>query len=241
MIAEPLAYDSTVKLTLTHNISTNKMIDIRFDLMQTIGSIKESIEKRYGSDPKFMQLQLKDKQGNFITYMNDDVKFLGTYGAKDGYEVHIIDNNPNSVLNGLEDVNKVQKYTISDEDYDKLPVNMRKFKQQVLQQQAAGGNLGQNKPEINDNFQEAEALQIAIGSRCQILQGERRGTVRYVGQVPQMGLGYFIGIELDEPTGTNNGNIQGFQYFQCPQKFGIFVRPNELIVGDYPVLDLDEI
>lgn len=32
------------------------MIDIRFDLMQTIGSIKESIEKRYGSDPKFMQL-----------------------------------------------------------------------------------------------------------------------------------------------------------------------------------------
>lgn len=39
--------------------------------------------------------------------MNDDVKFLGTYGAKDGYEVYIIDNNPNSVLNGLEDVNKV--------------------------------------------------------------------------------------------------------------------------------------
>lgn len=39
--------------------------------------------------------------------MNDDVKFLGTYGAKDGYEIHIIDNNPNSVLNGLEDVGKV--------------------------------------------------------------------------------------------------------------------------------------
>ncbi|CAD8105286.1 unnamed protein product [Paramecium sonneborni] len=233
MQAGPEVNDSTVNLYLTYNISTFKMISIRFDLMQTIGSIKESIEKKYGSNPKFIQLQLKDKQGNFITYLNDDVKFLGTYGAKDGYEMHIIDNNPNIVPN-------VQKYTISDEDYDKLPVNMRKLKKQFLQQQAAGGNLGQNKPEINVNYQEDEALQIAINSRCQINQGQR-GTVRYVGQVPEIGLGYFVGIELDEPTGTNNGNIQGFQYFQCPQKFGIFVRPNEIIVGDYPVLDLDEI
>ena len=28
-----------------------------------------------------------------------------------------------------------------------------------------------------------------------------------VGQVPQMGLGYFIGLQLDEPTGANNGTI----------------------------------
>ena len=53
MQAEPI-YDTHVKLTLTHSISTAQMIDIRFDLMQTIGSIKEAIERRYGSDPKFM-------------------------------------------------------------------------------------------------------------------------------------------------------------------------------------------
>lgn len=38
MIAEP--YDTTVKMNMTHNISSVIMMEIRFDLFQTIGSVK---------------------------------------------------------------------------------------------------------------------------------------------------------------------------------------------------------
>jgi tubulin-specific chaperone B len=50
----------TIKLNLTHNISEYKMLEIRFDLEQTILSVKESIEKRYGTSPDQCELVLQD-------------------------------------------------------------------------------------------------------------------------------------------------------------------------------------
>lgn len=51
---------------------------------------------------------------------------------------------------------------------------------------------------------------------------------------------------MDEPTGDSNGSYKKTSYFSCPDKFGIFVRPKDLQVGDYPPVDdfdedLDEI
>ena len=48
----------TIKLNLIHNISSNKMLDIRFDVCQTIYEIKISIEKRYGTSPDACELIL---------------------------------------------------------------------------------------------------------------------------------------------------------------------------------------
>ena len=56
----------------------------------------------------------------------------------------------------------------------------------------------------------------------------------------EFGLGYWVGIELDEPVGKNNGSVQGVDYFQCRDKFGIFLRPDVVKVGDYPEEDFDE-
>lgn len=61
-----------------------------------------------------------------------------------------------------------------------------------------------------------------------------------------LGAGYWVGVKLDEPTGNSNGTVKGKQLFECPDKFGIFVRPNECTVGDFPPIDdfdsdLDEI
>lgn len=47
-----------------------------------------------------------------------------------------------------------------------------------------------------------------------------------------------MGIKLDEPTGDCNGSIKGFKpLFECANKFGLFVRPSQVEVGDYPELD----
>lgn len=38
----------------------------------------------------------------------------------------------------------------------------------------------------------------------------------------------WCGVTLDEPYGKNNGTIQGRQYFECADNFGLFVRANTL-------------
>jgi tubulin-folding cofactor B len=65
--------------------------------------------------------------------------------------------------------------------------------------------------------------------------------VRYVGLTEFGGTGgVWVGIEYDEPMGKNNGSVEGKRYFTCPPKFGVFVRPEKVRVGDYPVVDLFE-
>ncbi len=66
--------------------------------------------------------------------------------------------------------------------------------------------------------------------------GARRGEVKFVGKVPELAPGYWVGVLLDEPTGDCNGSVKGKQYFEVQggNKYGIFVRPKDIVVGDYP-------
>lgn len=83
---------------------------------------------------------------------------------------------------------------------------------------------------------------IETGKRCRV-GGEdtRRGVVMYVGDVKEIpgGVGPWVGIQLDEPVGKNDGSIAGVRYWGKPSemKHGVFVRPERVEVGDYPVLD----
>jgi len=84
-------------------------------------------------------------------------------------------------------------------------------------------------------------LGIQSGARCRLLPDTdaRRGTVKYIGDVPEVpGLGAWIGVELDEPTGKNDGTINGKEYWPCRPKHGVFVRPERVEVGDFPPLDM---
>ena len=37
--------------------------------------------------------------------------------------------------------------------------------------------------------------------------------------------------------GKNDGSVKGQRFFECPDKYGGFLRPDKLMVGDYPELD----
>ena len=81
---------------------------------------------------------------------------------------------------------------------------------------------------------------ISLGARCRLLPetDSRRGTVSYVGPVQEIpGLGAWIGVTLDEPTGKNDGTASGTKYFDCKPKFGVFVRPDRVEIGDFPPVD----
>ena len=84
---------------------------------------------------------------------------------------------------------------------------------------------------------------LALSSRVRLLpeSDARRGTISYLGPVPEIpGIGAWVGITLDEPTGKNNGTVKGKKYFECGPNYGVLVRPERCEVGDFPPLDLGD-
>jgi dynactin 1 len=62
-----------------------------------------------------------------------------------------------------------------------------------------------------------------IGQKVK-LQDDRRATVRFVGQT-SFQVGEWIGVQLEDKTGKNDGSVQGQRYFDCPMGYGMFVKP----------------
>ena len=78
-----------------------------------------------------------------------------------------------------------------------------------------------------------------MGKRCEVRTtnaGTQRGAVRFVGEIEGKS-GVFVGVELDEPQGRNDGSAAGRSYFSCAAKHGVFARPSQVTVGDFPSLD----
>eukprot|EP01017_Pseudomicrothorax_dubius_P030066 TRINITY_DN3708_c0_g2_i9.p1 TRINITY_DN3708_c0_g2~~TRINITY_DN3708_c0_g2_i9.p1 ORF type:complete len:192 (+),score=59.37 TRINITY_DN3708_c0_g2_i9:330-905(+) len=189
-----------------------------------------------------MQLILRDLNGNNIAAMTEDDRTLVSYCPQEGYTIHVLDMNPESITHELEDLSQVEKYVISDEDYDKLPDTFRKWKEKYLKQKPAEPKPESSVgvPELDPDYQKAEADKIAPGNRCRLKEKGHRGEVKYVGKIPDMGMGFYVGLKLDEPFGDINGKIFGVTYFSCPAKYGLIVRPEEIEVGDFPELDIDD-
>ncbi|KAK5809978.1 hypothetical protein F5H01DRAFT_347962 [Linnemannia elongata] len=80
-----------------------------------------------------------------------------------------------------------------------------------------------------------------IGDRVIVESMALSGYLRYVGPA-EFKSGTWAGIELDTPTGKNDGSVNGVTYFQCRPKCGIFVLAakivkSELLFPSSPDLD----
>ncbi|PNI68015.1 KIF13B isoform 7, partial [Pan troglodytes] len=62
----------------------------------------------------------------------------------------------------------------------------------------------------------------------------KTGVVRYVGPA-DFQEGMWVGVELDLPSGKNDGSIGGKQYFRCNPGYGLLVRPSRVRRATGPV------
>lgn len=67
-------------------------------------------------------------------------------------------------------------------------------------------------------------VDVSTGQVISLLDG-RQATVRFVGST-HFASGDWIGVELDDATGKNDGSVQGERYFDCEHGFGMFIRPS---------------
>lgn len=63
-----------------------------------------------------------------------------------------------------------------------------------------------------------------VGQTVELLNGVK-ATVQFVGNT-LFAPGDWIGIELEDASGKNDGAVQGQRYFECPPGHGMFIRPS---------------
>ncbi|TPX10545.1 uncharacterized protein E0L32_008431, partial [Thyridium curvatum] len=73
---------------------------------------------------------------------------------------------------------------------------------------------------------------LAVGQTIRTGDG-KVGIVRFVGGTA-FAPGEWVGVELDDDTGKNDGSVQGERYFDCEMGHGIFVRPTTIAVLAQP-------
>ena len=56
-----------------------------------------------------------------------------------------------------------------------------------------------------------------------LLKDGRKAVARYAGKT-HFSEGDWVGIELEEPDGKNDGSVAGERYFECEQDYGLFIK-----------------
>ncbi|KAL3960046.1 hypothetical protein ACCO45_005163 [Purpureocillium lilacinum] len=157
-------------------------------------------------------------------------------------ELHVGDARPPGARPNYTDTSGVDKYVMPEDEYEKKTDSVLAWKK--------AQKLGRFDPNAPDHEQaklaalddEVRRRGIEVGRRCRVgSEDARRGVVRYVGEVKEIpaGRGTWVGVQLDEPVGKNDGSIAGTRYWgeASELKHGVFVRPERVEVGEFPPLD----
>ena len=114
--------------------------------------------------------------------------------------------------------------TLSDQAAEKRKAEFAAFKA------AKGG--GKPKPQaVEEEHMAAEAAAFEVGAACGV--GGRAATVRYVGKIPEIAPGYWLGVEYGDESGKNDGSFKGSRYFECAAARGSFLRPDKATLTEY--------
>ncbi|KAJ6001794.1 hypothetical protein N7499_002342 [Penicillium canescens] len=230
----------------------------------TVMQVKTKLETMTGIPPGSQRLRVKTP-GRPDQWADGDDRLIGDWGLVKGSEFEIHDSRPQTMRANFTDLSSVDKYVLPTETYEarsdsvlawKKNKKLGRFDPNALSpEDALRHQAEKDQAEVNTRG-------IAVSNRAIVLPSTpphiRRGTIRFVGPVPSIpitGPGrelqqsgelpanlqpIWVGIELDEPMGKNDGSVGGQRYFECLGNRGIFVKPDKVEVGEFPPLGLDD-
>lgn len=217
----------------------------RFNRGITIAELKGKLEMIVGASASCMDLELFSVSDQFLQKLDNNEALLGSFPVDDDCRIHVIDRSGGQ-LGDFTDVSQVEKFELSDDAYEKRSDSARSFMKKQRVGRFNEEEMAKKKAEVEarEEEQKAAAEAMSVGSRCQVQvsgQPTKLGTVMFVGTT-DFKPGHWVGVKYDEPLGKNDGSVNGKRYFECPNKYGAFVKPLSVTVGDFPEEDygLDE-
>ncbi|XP_072932931.1 tubulin-folding cofactor B-like [Epargyreus clarus] len=219
-------------------------VERRFKKNISVLEFKTKLELVTGGSANTMKLKVYDTKNNFVCDIDNDEALLGSYPIDEGMRIHVIDKF--TLIQDFVSSDSAERFKLSEEEYEKKGDTLRSFLQRnklgKYNEEEMNKLKEQQQKELEEEAMQAEA--VLVGARCEVRvpgQGARRATVRYNGPLDGA-RGLWIGVQYDEPRGKNDGEVNGKRYFTCPPKYGGFVKPVYITVGDFPEeqLDLDD-
>jgi tubulin-folding cofactor B len=208
--------------------------------------LKNKLELITGFVATDMKLSVLSKERKFICEINDDNKMIGFYPIDDGCVLNV-DASQKIVTCSSDDPN-FKKFELTDEEYAQKRGTVREFKERMKLGRFSDKTqdvLKKKEEEVKEKTEQEKKLieNMPLNSRCQVnVPGhmERLATVMYVGELDNKE-GFWVGVKYDEPLGKNDGSVEGKQYFKCMKNYGGFVKPEYVVVGDFPEENFDEL
>lgn len=234
----------TVAVRVTSTLSTFEQ-NRKFNRGITIADLKGKLEMIVGTPASCMDIELFSVSDTFLQKLDDNEALLGSYHIDDDCRIHITDRS-GAQKGEFSDLSQVEKFEISDNAYEKRQDSARSFlkKQKVGRFNDEDTARKQAALAAREAEEKTAADSIVVGNRCQVQvsgQPTKIGTVMYVGTA-DFKPGYWVGVKYDEPLGKHDGSVAGKRYFECENKYGAFVKPLTVTVGDFTEEDygLDE-
>jgi len=228
-------------------VSDNSASERRITQSWTIAQLKAKLEPVTGIPPlsQKLVLNLGSQQSVPLEAADEDNTQLGQFPLVPYSEIHVTDLRPPGMRPNFSDASAVPKYELPRSEYEQKADSVLAWKKakKLGRFDPAAPSLEQAKLMAYDT--EIRNRGIEVGKRCRVGgEDERRGEVMYVGEVEEIpnGAGKWVGVKLDEPVGKNDGSIAGSRYWgkqgeNGGAKYGVFVRPERIEIGDWPVMD----
>ncbi|EOA88405.1 hypothetical protein ACJQWK_02083 [Exserohilum turcicum] len=225
--------------------SPNSSSERRISPSWTIAHLKARLEPITGIPAACQQLSLRVASQDALpmTAPDEHQTCLAAFPLQPYAEISVGDTRPPAARTDFSDLSAVEKYEMPAAEYEHRTDSVLAWKKaQKL------GRFDPNAPSIEQqkiraSEREVEERGLSVSSRVRLLpeSDARRGTISYIGLVPEIpGTGVWVGVTLDEPTGKNDGSVKGKRYFECSNNCGVFVRPERCEAGDFPPLDMGD-
>lgn len=133
---------NTVLLDFTHSNLKQRHIEQRLDKSSTIDDVRMKIHQKTGTPPCDQHLQIRNGFGAVVAEIppdSHDSTKIGYFSIENGWTIHCVDSNPfSSSRNGsLENTNLVEKYRMSEDDYDAREGTLRDWARKQKDRDAA--------------------------------------------------------------------------------------------------------
>ncbi|XP_014211844.1 tubulin-folding cofactor B [Copidosoma floridanum] len=229
-----------LNLIVTNSNNDSYSVERRFKKDVSIAEFKNKLELIVGCQSNLMKLEIYNKNDDIVCQPNENDRTLGSYPVEDGMRVHVVGDSEQTNEEG------VRKFELSQEEYSKrsdtLKAFLKEHKLGKYDEEEAKKKEEQKQQELKNEERLLSAMK--VGDRCEVIvpgNPKRRATVMYIGKT-DFKSGWWVGVKYDEPFGKNDGSVAGKKYFECFDKYGGFVKPTCVVVGDFPEesIDLDE-